>query len=302
MKKRRSLQALKHALYTRKKYFQKFDNITEEKYKEILNKVKKFTKHIEKEIVLPELYFYMDALAYITEPPNSNEMTYDEKIIFLIETIDPNLITLKIHNEIETITAVDVKIAKTSEEKQELLDKKTKESELIENKVREELKVYDRNLALYEKYYSAKIKNKKKFEEPPNKDLSPLILSESANISFENISEERYEEINKIAQNWIAITNDEGNNKRSAYNIIYQNNLLNLKTKTEQIIFYILTVDPNLSALTILYENANWKQIKEDMIQTIGFYSKDLIMLEKKYHERFIPTKILSEYQKIKSN
>ena len=302
MKKRRSIQALKHALYSRKNYFTYFKDITKEKHKELLEKAKAFKEKVEIERILPELHLYMDTLAYITEPPHSFDLTYDEKLVFLIEVIDPDLITYKVHKETETISPLDLAKAKDANEKSLIIIKKAQEAKIIEDTVRSKLKFYDRNLALYEKYYSSLIKNRKNFEETPKKDLTPLIFANSSNITFDSITNERFEEINKIAQNWIATTNSEGDNKRAAFNLIYQENLLGLTNTIEKIIFFILTVDPNLKALTIYSENGKWEQIKEEMILALGFYSKELIKSEEKYHKRFVPQKSISEFLELKSN
>ena len=296
MKNRKNVDLLRNNFYRRKNEFNGFKDLTDERRQEIIQEVEHFKSTLPKEYFSPNLFVYIDVMSHLLSSICNKKYTFDEKIVFLIEAVDKNLIALKIHNETETVSITDIKRSNTIEERSTLMRKKDDEALKIETKIRKELDFYDRNLRIFEKYYSARVKNKTKFEEAPAKDFTSTLLENTSQLPLDKISLERYEEICEIAKWWIAQTNSEGNQKRASSNIISQNNLLKLNSRQEQIIFFILVVDPELKAYTIYEENGSWKNIKEEMKLTLGFFSKELIFLEEKYHKIFCPQKFISEF------
>ena len=128
-----------------------------------------------------------------------------------------------------------------------------------------------------------------------DKSLYITIARECIN-NFDDITLERFDDINKLASLFIYSTNEESRYTTCLYNIIYQPNLLNLNNLNEKIVFLISCVDPELNLLTIYEEECKNETIKNRCIEELGFYHKDLIRFENMYKNRFMPDKKISDW------
>ena len=130
-----------------------------------------------------------------------------------------------------------------------------------------------------------------------NKDFTEFLNHITIN-SFDNITNERFEEINTLAQ--INRKNIKNNSyiQTSLFNILFQSNILNLITIEEKLAYFIASSDPDLLILTIYEEECMMGKIKKRIIDEFGIYHSELINLEKKYKDCFYPKKELSEWTK----
>ena len=117
--------------------------------------------------------------------------------------------------------------------------------------------------------------------------------------SYEKYTEEDYLRDINLAQTYIATQPDYQNPNTVAFNLLKQNKLIGGNGTFKQIfILFILISDPELKAYKIYLDESTKKRCKERMKEELGYYSEELIRLEKLYHERFMPNKIISIWQK----
>ena len=136
--------------------------------------------------------------------------------------------------------------------------------------------------------------DKELITEVENNNQDNLIIKAKTLKDFNSISNKRYEELKNIAQTWLSLTNQKYNSKVAAYSITNQNKLLGLTNLTEQITLFILLIDSDLDMLKIYEEESTQEKIKERIIEQFGYFDKELLILERKFHDRFCPNKKLS--------
>ena len=93
---------------------------------------------------------------------------------------------------------------------------------------------------------------------------------------------------------------DKYKTKIATYITTNQMQLIGLNTFAEQLAFYILVVDPNLDMLRIYEEESMIPNVEERIIEEFGYYNAELIKIEKKFHQRFCPSKKLSVWTETK--
>ena len=111
---------------------------------------------------------------------------------------------------------------------------------------------------------------------------------------FDGISDERYDELVSIAQWWSSLVPVQYRSKTAIYSVINQAKLLGLKNAVEQLTLFILLIDNDLDMLRIYDEESKTDIIERRITEQFGYYHKELLRLEKKYHKRFCPDKPIS--------
>ena len=228
---------------------------------------------------------YTALLKYLSTPYGKNKIistreisnntipTYDEYLAFIITGCDPDC------NLFKTFIGADDSLSKR---------------EKI-NLARKTVGFYSKRFMLAEKFYF--FKYKKELLTDVKIDKSPYItIARECINNFDDITLERFDNINKLASLFIYSTNEESRYTTCLYNIIYQPNLLNLNNLNEKIVFLISCVDPELNLLTIYEEECKNETIKNRCIKELGFYHKDLIRFENMYKNRFMPDKKISDW------
>ena len=117
---------------------------------------------------------------------------------------------------------------------------------------------------------------------------------------FNNISNERYDELVSVAQTWLSLGPDKYNSKVAAYSVTNQTKLLGLTNRAEQLALFILLIDNELDMLRIYEEESMIKNVERRIVEEFGYFNKELLVLERKFHDRFCPDKNLSVWTKTK--
>ena len=295
-------ESIKKKLFKRNHMFTYFKYITDEDIKRIDTEIEKYKqrKEYSKNFLKKEtnLENYVGVLLYLTNP-NIHLLlkTYDERILFLIKYIDPTLIINTAFLQTPITPTEDINKAENIEEKNYLTHKRQLELKTLENIIREKLDFYEPLLIRYElAYYNKFIKNKE-LTKNIKVDLTKELIYPNVITSFNEISDEDYQELNKKAQIWLSI-NEEKDYKTVIFNILKQNEILKLKNTEEKIAFFILTIDPELELLTIFEEESRTRNVIARSKEELGFYNEALIKIEKMYQARFMPDKKLSIWSK----
>lgn len=216
-------------------------------------------------------------------------MTYDERCVFLIQALDPELFFYKSYkafeDEILALTEPSEYVAhqEWSKEKKRLTQK-------YKENISKELGIFDIHFLELEKFYFKRLVEKKELVMNIKKNYLPDlidILKDATNLS--SITENRYNEIANQVRNYLSTFRDLDINTIS-YNILYQGELLNLNTLEEKIIFLILAIDAKLLMLEIYENECKWDNIERLSKEELGFFDKSMIKLEKLYHKQFVPT------------
>lgn len=285
-------------LYQKDRDFKKFQNIAEDNLAEVARKVYKKQEGILSTAKYPmsKLEKYQRTLEYLTNPLIYSEIkTYDEKIIFLILSVDPNLTSYKEYLKLDIVSMDQINKTEDSQEKKELLEQRKQTLLDYEKKVRDLVGFYDPKLIKYEEAFFNKFYSEKELiTEARNTNPENLIVRAKLLKNFDNISDERFEELKEIAKNWLAVVPEKNNLKTAIFSVLNQRKLLGLNNTYEQLALFILLADPNLDMLRIYEEENRMQDIETRIAEEFRYFNKELLTLEGKYHKRFCPDKDLS--------
>ncbi len=199
--------------------------------------------------------------------------TYDEFLTFVISCLDPSckMFTtyLKCNNN---------------------LSEKDKQSI-----IRKEMGFFSKILLDAEKDYYFKFVNEL-FTDVRQDNSSYINLIVSLFKTFDNVSEEKFESISKMANVWNYVVNPDSKCTTCTYNLIHQSKLLNLNTLEDRIIFFILAVDPDLKLLSIYEDENRIDVMKYRSLNEVGIYNPKLIKIEEQFRKKYMPDKKISEW------
>lgn len=262
-------------LFDEQKIFNDFKLITQERKEQINLLSEQYKQGLvlygKKNYLLNENYYiYANTLNYLVND-KYQLMTKDEKILFLINTIDPNC------NIYETYLNFS--------------DDLNNETKI--NVMKNIFGFFSPYLLKYEYYYINNVQ--KRLLINVNKDylknfmiLAPMVKN------FDEITDERFKQIQEQVELYKEIPNINLNYQTCIYNILYQSNILELNSMQEKVAFFINAIDPELTLLKIYSEESNYSNIQKRSIEEFGFFYKYLIKIELLYYKRFCPNKKLS--------
>ena len=220
------------------------------------------------------------------------DLNFDEKILFFILVIDPDLIIYKIFCETPLISIEQIEKEKNKHVRAILTNKRKQQFTDIEIRITEQLGFYDKHLLYYEEVYLNKIFCKHTINTLILRNAFPKLAIHCKSITnIEMITDVRFKEIEKTAKNFIGKINTSPTVAIVSNALIYQGEQLELDTLNEKFIFFILTIDPNFYLLAILEEESCTENIKKRALQELGFYDENLVELEKMLVRRFYEEK-----------
>lgn len=294
--------------YQKEKQSKRFQDMSEEQLVEIAKKI-----YRKKEITqennsyyhqrsISKLDRYQRTLLYLTNPNIHMDIkTFDERLAYLIMVADPELITFKEYLKRNIMSIQQISRIEDEAERERLFTERSQTLNEFETTVREQIGFFDVRLLKYEELFFKRFYNERELitEVGQNNEDNFLLYSVLVN-SFDSISDQRYEELVEKAQTWLSLVPDKHRTKVATYSITNQKKLLGLNTMTEQLAFFILVTDPNLDMLRIYEEESMMPNVEERIIEAFGYYNKELLSLEKKFHTRFCPDKKLSIWTETK--
>lgn len=297
--------------YYRKKFYQKengskrFLELSEEQLAILAKKIYKKQEMVadtlsHSTLQTLKLEKYQETLQYLTNPLIHLELrTYDERLAYLIMMTDPNLVTFKEFLKIDLISMADISKVDDENERSRLIRLRNQTLSAYESFVRKQIGFFDAKLLKYEEIFFKRFFNEKELvTEVEINNQDRLITMAKSLQNFNSISDERYEELVDVAQTWLAVAPEKYNSKVATYSVTNQTKLLGLTSLEEQLTLFILLVDSDLDMLRIYEEESMMPMVEERIIEQFGYYNKDLLVLERKFHERFCPDKKLSIWTK----
>lgn len=298
--------SIRGRFYDRKKDSNNFKNITKEQI-EAIKKATEERKKIYGNITPLELYYR--TLAYLTSINiHATYKTFDERLVFLILTIDPDLNIAKLYTEAPLITLYEKEhmiIPDKEENEEEYIeytikkDVHNKTLSNIKNYMHENFGITDQDFVLFERlFYFRHVLNEELATNIKSNQVDELFSKAITVRSYDKYTDEDYQEAINLAQLYIASQPDYQNPNTVAFNLLKQNKLIGGNATFKQIfLLYILICDPDLKAYQIYLDESTTKRCKKRMKEELGYYSEELIRLEKLYHKRFTPDKIISIWQ-----
>lgn len=300
---------LRTKFYLREKEFNRFAAISEEQ----LLAYSKFFYTKQDEFVetqpfkykrLPGLERYEMTLQYLTNPRIHFDLkTFDERLVYLIMINDPNLVIFKEFLKLDLVSLADIE--KVEDQKEKLRLKQERNHALVEYeaRVREQIGFYDPRLLKFEECFFKRFFNEKELITDVGINNQDGLMAKAKLLrSFNSISDERFEELKDIAQAWLSLAPEKYNTKVATYSLTHQNKLLGVNNSVEQLALFILMVDSDLDMLRIYEEESMMPETKRRIIEEFGYFSTDLLKLEKNFHERFCPDKKISVWSKTKKD
>ena len=293
---------LRTKLYQREREFKNFENITEADLAEVAKKV--YLKQEYGQAVSPQGYSkdnlekYMSILKYLTNPMIHLEIkSFDERILYLIMSVDPRLLTFKEFLKHNITSSRVVNNEKDPKKKAQLINQREQEIIDFQVQVRNQLGFYDSRLLRYEELYFKKFIIDKELITKVNQDFITKLISIAPFVtSFDSICNERYQVLQDKAQLWLSETNATNDLHTAAYSCSVQKETLGLNNILEELVFLILVGDPELNCLRIYEEESRMENVESRIKEEFGYYNYNLIRLEQLYHDRFCPKKELSPW------
>ena len=290
------IEDIKEGLYRHHKEYKKFNKIAQKRVFEIYKDSLRFLERIQSKISYYDrnykLGVYIETLLYLSNPSIYNKyQTYDERLVFLILTVDPELRHFQ-HNAL-TNTISDARINSNPEEKSSLEKMQSNQRKRFEKNVRSEFQFLDKELLRYEKdFFNKFFKDERLLLKENVKVQTPLAIDTIYSLATINnlvedlscVSDERCEEIKMEIETLLSHPKIDINTL--LFHLKYQNELLKLKSLEEIVIFLIELIDPNLDLLAIYEEESIKEKMEIRALNEIGFFNINLIKLEKKYYEK----------------
>lgn len=287
---------------TRKKFFSKevsfnnFESISDDKREEISKKVTSFLKAIDSDN-LNGLEKYVKVLEYLSAPNIHYYLpTFDEQILFFILACDKDLFCLSSYKDSQIISIKQINEA-TKKEKKDLESQRSQQLHEFMRNFRDRYGFYDSKLLKYESIYFERIVKLDSLASNIKSDVtSPLLDSMRFIRSFESVSDEDFEKIKLIAEEYKKSVADPSNIHTLSYNIITRRKKVRITNLRAKLVLIIYIIDPELKILKIYEEESTIDEIKRRCIEEFGYYNMELIRLERLYHQRFCPNKIISDW------
>ncbi|MCH5166380.1 MAG: hypothetical protein J1F35_00675 [Erysipelotrichales bacterium] len=289
---------LQNSLYNKKKSYNHFINISPEKVDELKQEAALISDDIFKDIprsVSVSTVFYIKVLQMMTSK-RFWQRSFDEVLIIYIFVIDPDLTFYKLYRRYFDVLKTN-NVFKDDEKKYN--EKKNNQLHLLKNDIFNRFGYSDLQIINYEKdFYKIFIKAEQKKEEGQNEETSQKPQTSKKNYlinlmdllkdikSLDSITQERYKEILELAEEYKNTYGSQVNIDELIWNLLYKNTSINLETLEEKILFFVYLFDPELIALTIYEEECKWDNIKSRMMESFGYFHKDIIRLEKLYKKR----------------
>lgn len=196
--------------------------------------------------------------------------SFDEAVIFLINCCDPNCDIYK-----------------------EYLRYDINSNVTFEHYIRVKYGFFSINLLKYEKIFISKFNTR--LITDVNKDYSKhIMLIETMVKKFDSVTIQKFKQIKAEADMWSSISKSDNKIQACGCVLVNQSHLLNLNNREEKMIFFISAIDPDLNLLRISEEESHITNIVKRCNEEVGLYSKNIIKLEKIYHDKFIPDKEIS--------
>lgn len=233
---------------------------------------------------------YLAVMRFVGSSNTNDDLpTYDSKIAFLIETLDPNLEMYKIYLEQAFVTEDQIANELDEQKKANMIRSFEIQEGLIENNIRKKFGFFDKRILIYEaKYFKNVRKNEELFLNVNHDYFSKIVVLFNGVRNFDGVTEEENERVILLAEDYLSKYGKPSLNTL-AFQLIWQKEILGISNFKEVIIFFILVMDKDLKLLDIYNEEANWNNIEKRSMEEFGFYNKNLILLEKDYQERFVP-------------
>lgn len=261
-------------------YFENLESTIIEKINSILT-----TQFPEELFLKQSTKRYISILTYLMNPKeNTDFITFDEKIAFLIQAIDPEL----------SIYFHFLRCGYSSQGSKE--EQTQVENDLI-HFIKSIVGNFDAQFLKYEEVYFQRVLKTGTIISHVNSDFSSKFFEGLKSIhSFQKISEAEFKLLSKKADYYRINCETPHSINTVCFNINNPNSELELWNTPYKIIFLISVIDPNLNALKIYSEESHVSQVKKRMIEELGFYHEDFIRLEEMYRRRFFPEMRISEW------
>lgn len=270
-------------IYSSYSYFKYFKDINDEVIKKIDELIQNYRKtHIERTSFYMrnlKVKEYINVLNYLYY---MKDLTFDEKILFIIRYFDPKLILLNMYFELGTTDEEEIYKEENDFIRSSLIDSNLD----FLSKCHEIVGISDPLIIKYELLF---------FKNYLSKDLKFNIKKDFIQKFFRTypiskvnltISEEELESIIQNARDYkekygVPSFND------LLFQLLEQRSILNISGKSvkELFIFMMYVLDEEFKALNIYYEFCNYDLISAECRKELGFYNKDFIESEKKFAE-----------------
>ena len=265
-----TMDQLRRKVFSYEGNFRNFQDIDETKYAELKKNIEEFIARQSNVFGKgSNLDKYIELLGYMSHKVEYNHAPYDEKIIMLIEAVDPEFIHFKKYLTTERGEEFNRNLAQA---------------------VRKELSFYDPKLIGYESILFNKFRKQKEFIHGIKEDDTEIFYKYLAHTNgLDGVTPEAREKVTEIVNKWLENMTEDDSYLTAFYHVTFQGKALGLTNFREKAIFLIETVDPELKMLDTYYNTNRKEDCIEESTERVGFYSDDFVRLEKMYAKVYNP-------------
>lgn len=281
-------------LYSRENTFNNFKNITDEDFERIKKDVADFLEvqaNQKNQFKRTRIYQYAAVIFCLTTTRAATlPKSFDEKMIFLILAVDPNLEMLKQYNRMGITPNRAINNAFDDEERLELSAKRSNELKSYETRIRNILGFYDPKMLKYEKEFNKRFVEAHTLATEVSRDYFINFIDIAKDIEdFDNITSFDLSLLRLRVELWREELGEEADYRLAVYHLLFQNEILKLRNLQEKAIFLLLIMDSDLDLLRIYEEESKWPNIQKRAKEEVGIFNHELLKLEKKYQKKFYP-------------
>lgn len=280
--------------YERDVSFNKFVNLSEED----IARIDKDIKERFGEVKSKGLDLYGEAIIYLSNPLIHHKYPdVDSRILFLIRLVDKDLSIFREYLSYDIPSIASLQTGDFLDTEDKLRERQAKVNLMISN-IRKNLGFFNTRLIGYEAAYFRKFKDNKLFSVSANKNCFDKLVRYSNVGVFRLVDDEGYKRLSDLLAWYLEETNGNSDMFTIAFHILNQNNLFKFKNVGEQVAFLVMAGDSNLDLLRIYEEESKMSEVERRANEEFGFYDSRLLNLEKQYHHRFVPDKMVSIWSK----
>jgi len=258
------------------KDFKSFNDVNDNSLKKIHSKIE--TMFPSNNFPLGSKKRYIAVLKYLSSSLGNKDFpTIDEKIIFLIQAIDPevSIYYILLSGGFSNHYDEQVKRAK---------------SNLLIGLIEHTIGFFDRSFLICERLYFEKFLKVHDIISFVNVDYTTGFLDSLSEFKgFIDMDDASLNYIYGRVAYYKEHCKDFQNPNTVCFNMKNPNSSLELWKTSFKVAFFILLIDPELRVLQIYEQECQFAHFKERVIAELGFYHENLLKIEKLYKARFCP-------------
>lgn len=270
-----------NSFYHRMNDYNEFKDITESRMQELEERANKIATQLNTPSRKNDYQSKYDQYIQCIDHIRKETISLDEKMILIILTFDPELVTYKTISKAKIVSKKDIENEKDGYYREELIKQRKHQIEDMEMAIRQKVGFYDKNLFLFEKKFYRFRNIGKDLVKNVDMNLSPTLYNSIGNENDIVLSDQEIQSIQELVKKVYKDSTPSYNDV--IYHVVCQNDQLNLTSELAKIYYVIQAIDPGFQALEIYNQESQWKKVILRLNYTLNIKDKHLVYFELYY-------------------